>query len=207
MEAWAKWGNQSRDRGLKIKERGQELIVKPTHCFRWASLVLSAALVLLATARIQAKVQILTSPGASPLESFAAREAARYFYLRTGNLPAITEKDKAAAGAIIIARKDRPAIISAPEINAAAKDLQPQQYILKTLTTEDGKTFWIVGGDDVGTLYGAYRFAEKLGVRFYLHGDVIPDMRIKADLPTLDEVGKPDLRDSRHPASSLRRRI
>ena len=26
-----------------------------------------------------------------------------------------------------------------------------------------------------GTLYGAYRFAEHLGVRFYLHGDVIPD--------------------------------
>jgi hypothetical protein len=43
---------------------------------------------------------------------------------------------------------------------------------------------------DVGTLYGAYRFAEKLGVRFYLHGDVLPDRRL-ATIPDMDETGKP----------------
>jgi hypothetical protein len=42
----------------------------------------------------------------------------------------------------------------------------------------------------VGTLYGAYRFAEKLGVRFYLHGDVIPDERLAA-VPDVDETGRP----------------
>jgi hypothetical protein len=49
----------------------------------------------------------------------------------------------------------------------------------------------IIGGGDTGTLYGAYRFAEALGVRFYLHGDVIPDARIAPTLPNLNETGKP----------------
>jgi len=33
-------------------------------------------------------------------------------------------------------------------------------------------------------LYGAYTFAEKLGVRFYLDGDVIPDARIPFAIPS-----------------------
>ena len=49
----------------------------------------------------------------------------------------------------------------------------------------------IIGGDPIGTLYGAYRFAEHLGVRFYLHGDVVPDEQIPPELPKVDEVGKP----------------
>ena len=49
----------------------------------------------------------------------------------------------------------------------------------------------IAGGDPIGTLYGAYRFAEHLGVRFYLHGDVVPDRQIALELPALDETRKP----------------
>ncbi|MHC4558318.1 MAG: malectin domain-containing carbohydrate-binding protein, partial [Planctomycetota bacterium] len=37
----------------------------------------------------------------------------------------------------------------------------------------------------------SYRFAEHLGVRFYLHGDTIPDERIALKIPDLDEKGKP----------------
>jgi hypothetical protein len=40
-------------------------------------------------------------------------------------------------------------------------------------------------------LYGSYRLAEHLGVRFYLHGDVIPDRKIGSTLPDLSESGKP----------------
>ena len=48
----------------------------------------------------------------------------------------------------------------------------------------------ISGGSDLGVLYGAYRYAEILGVRFYLHGDVVPDARLK-ELPHVQESGKP----------------
>ncbi len=49
----------------------------------------------------------------------------------------------------------------------------------------------IAGGDGIGTLYGAYRLAEHLGVRFYMHGDVLPDEQVPLALPQLDETGKP----------------
>ena len=62
--------------------------------------------------------------------------------------------------------------------------------MLRTIDVDGKRTWWIVGGDDAGTLYGVYRFAEKLGVRFYLHGDVIPDERL-ARIPDMDETGKP----------------
>ena len=53
------------------------------------------------------------------------------------------------------------------------EDLEAGEYrIGKSL---DNKGVYIIGGDDIGTLYGAYRYAEHLGVRFYLHGDVVPD--------------------------------
>ncbi|MGO8675066.1 MAG: malectin domain-containing carbohydrate-binding protein [Limisphaerales bacterium] len=85
----------------------------------------------------------------------------------------------------------------APESLAAALDrLAPQSYYLKTLapppsTRAGGALLLIVGGDDAGTLYAAYRFAERLGVRFYLHGDVIPDEREPWKMPILDERSSP----------------
>ena len=61
----------------------------------------------------------------------------------------------------------------------------------KRLTPEKQTIVLIVGGDDVGTLYGAYRFAETLGACFYIHRDVVPDGRIPLELPKLDERSKP----------------
>jgi len=49
----------------------------------------------------------------------------------------------------------------------------------------------ITGGSDIAALYGAYDFAEHLGVRFYLHGDVIPDKKIPFVLPNLNVTRNP----------------
>ncbi len=43
----------------------------------------------------------------------------------------------------------------------------------------------------MATLYGAYAFIEKLGVRFSLDGDVIPDERIEFRIPDLDDAAHP----------------
>ncbi len=130
---------------------------------------------------------IETPPGASPLERLAAREIQRYVYLRTGELPAIG-KAEGASQRIVVARKDRSVVLGSSLRGAAS--LGPEQYLLRTTSSGGAKTWWIVGGDDVGALYGAYRFAENLGVRFYLHGDVIPEERIRS-LPDMSEDGKP----------------
>ncbi|MDO8589395.1 MAG: malectin domain-containing carbohydrate-binding protein [Armatimonadota bacterium] len=134
----------------------------------------------------QAAVVISPPAKASPVEKLAARELQRYIYVRTGRLPDISSRS--ASERIVIARKDRA--ISDPTVRKTAKTLGPEQYVLRTAAVNGRRTWYIIGGDDAGVLYGAYRFVEKLGVRFYLHGDVIPDARL-AKLPDVNETGKP----------------
>jgi hypothetical protein len=98
----------------------------------------------------------------------AAKEIRRYVYLRTGELLPI-----AASGQGLVLKVDAA--------------LAPQEYRLRS----DGASLTLSGGSDVALLYGAYAFAERMGVRFYLHGDVIPDGRIPFAIPRLDETRTP----------------
>jgi len=116
-------------------------------------------------------LRVICPENATPLERLAAAEVVRYSYLRTGQLPKIG--DGFFSSHRIILRRD-------------ATQLGPQEFSIKTV----GKEITITGGSDLGVLYGAYRYAELLGVRFYLHGDVIPDEPLK-ELPVVNEAGKP----------------
>ncbi len=136
---------------------------------------------------------VLLPSDASFSESLAAREIARYVYIRTARCPAIRTADRWDQGqpGIVVARKDRPLISAVDSLADRLRSLRPQEYLIKTLKGSQGETVLIVGGDDAGVLYGAYRFAEHLGVRFYLHGDVLPDRRAAAVSLSLDEKGQP----------------
>ena len=138
---------------------------------------------------------------ASFAENLAAKEIRRYIYLRTGKLLPLVAAGgddplaNPAPGAIImVGDKDRPEIANLP-CDAACKvaiaALQPQQFLLKTNRISNRDVLLVIGGDPAGTLDGAYAVAEKLGVRFYLHGDVVPDRRIPCELPVMDETRKP----------------
>ncbi len=120
---------------------------------------------------------VVVPADASRLETLAAREVARYVYVRTGTLLPVVAGEAPAEGSVLVGRRGRP----------AAAALKPQEYLLK----KAGGNLLVSGGDDVGTLYAAYRLAERLGVRFYVHGDVVPDGRIPWAIPDVDEVGKP----------------
>ncbi len=111
---------------------------------------------------------IVCPPDAPARVKLAAKEIRRYAYLRSGTLLPI-----AATGRGLALQVD--------------PSLETQEYRLKS----GGDTLAITGGSDVAVLYGAYAFAEKLGVRFYLHGDVIPDEKIPFALPQLDETHQP----------------
>lgn len=135
---------------------------------------LSFLITLLFTALISsqaAELRVVCATNATPLERLAAAEVVRYTYLRTGKAPVMGDVDH--GGPVVLLRRD-------------ASLLGPQEF---TITTS-GHRITLTGGDDVAVLYGAYRLAELLGVRFYLHGDVIPDERLK-ELPVLNETGKP----------------
>jgi hypothetical protein len=118
--------------------------------------------------------------GAQPSEStqMAAKEVRRYLYLRTGELADIQE---------VKSEQDIPAY--AIVLSTKAENLPDNEsYRLKT----EGKRLYITGASDMALLYGTYKFAEHLGIRFYLHGDVVPDRKLASFvLPELDEVQTP----------------
>jgi hypothetical protein len=101
----------------------------------------------------------------------AAREIRRYVYLRTGTLLPIAAS--ATTGTAIRLTIDG--------------SLDQQQFRLQTA----GPVLTVTGGSDVAVLYGAYALVEKLGVRFQIDGDVIPDARVPWVLPVLDETRQP----------------
>ena len=130
-------------------------------------------------------------------ERLAAKEVRRYIYLRTGRLLPISDAPPAGdPQALIVVGNQNQTFVR--DLLAEAKLTQPverlvaDQYVLKTIDRPNAsQVLLIAGGDSIGTLYGAYRLAEHLGVRFYLHGDVLPDEQVSLVLPRLDEVGKP----------------
>ncbi|MFA5265931.1 MAG: malectin domain-containing carbohydrate-binding protein [Opitutaceae bacterium] len=137
----------------------------------------------------QREACVVIDPAASPVERFAAREVRRYLYLRTGKLPdlKIGRADRGSLCIFVGIQKRLQA--DAAELGTT---LAAQEYFLRS-EGEAGvvSRLFIIGGDDIGTLYGAYRFAELLSVRFYLHGDVIPDRLIPLAIPEVNELGRP----------------
>jgi hypothetical protein len=141
-------------------------------------------------------VVIVTSPNASTRENLAAREIRRYVYQRSGRLLEIVTdelKIRKNSDLIVVASKDRDIMRKFAKeagINSLLDILTAEHYLLKTITREKQRIL-LVSGDEAGTLFAAYRFAENLGVRFYLHGDVIPDSKIEFELTDLNQDAKP----------------
>ncbi len=120
---------------------------------------------------------IVVDPQATFQERVASHELRRYIYLRTGDwLPIVNQQP--VAGDVIELSRD--------------KELGDQQFRLKTTSEKDRKVLTISGGSGVSVLYGAYQFVESLGVRFYLHGDVIPDEPLgRLVIPDVDKTHQP----------------
>ncbi|HUW20829.1 MAG TPA: alpha-glucuronidase family glycosyl hydrolase [Sedimentisphaerales bacterium] len=174
-------------------------MLRKESCLAVAVLVLSALISVLSADALAGDTVTIVSPKDATLpERLAAREIRRYLYLRTGRLlPVVQNRKKlpSEADLIVIARKDRGIVRDLSGKNAALKSslasLGPQQYQLTTLRFNGQRAVLIAGGDSAGTLYGTYRFVEHFGVRYYLHGDTIPDAQIPLELPELYERGGP----------------
>ena len=144
------------------------------------------------------EVAIVIGSDASPLETLAARELRRYVWLRAGEwLSIVSDAENAdTAGLIVIGRRDS-AVWQKDIFGAETPSvIEPQEYEIRSVTGGGRKSLLIHGGAPVGALYGTYRFIETLGVRFYLHGDTVPDGHVALSLDGIAETGKPlfDLR-------------
>ena len=143
----------------------------------------------------QAFGQVIVYPSrGSGLGKLAAKEVRRYVYLRTGRLlPAKEVSTVPDTGDLILVAEDTdPLVDEVTRLNAPAGG-----FFIKS-ESNSGRTVLVISGDDAtGTLYGAYRFAEKLGCRFYFHGDVVPDAKIPLSLSGYDEKGQPLTKNGR----------
>ncbi len=165
--------------------------ILPLSCF--------AALVFLLNAPSSAQQAsgclIICPRNASFQETLAAKEIRRYVYLRTGDWLGIRQEDKIPAkvkSAIVVGAKQSPLIEHLDQpLAAKVSDLKPEAYILHTISTGSKTIVVVAGGDGPGALYGAYRFAERLGMAFGLDGDIVPEHRVPLTLPILDETSAP----------------
>jgi hypothetical protein len=157
--------------------------------------ILFIVIITLASCQVRQKVIIMIPGNPSSSEMLSAREIRRYIYQTSKVLPQIVKNDNLTTDVknlIVIGNRESQLLNELyPLLKEAMGDFKKDGYYLKTLKKDDRKILIVVGNDDTGTLYGAYAFAEKLGVRFYLHGDVIPDKTLKFSLPDLDEKHNP----------------
>ena len=135
--------------------------------------------------------RIMISRSATVQERFAAREIRRYAYLRTGILAEIRSVGQIPSGeggiVIGVAGSEWLKSLSA----SLPGQLGGQDYVLKSSASEKKELLVIAGGSPVACLYGAYEFLESLGIRFYLHGDTVPDGRTELRLSGFDVVRRP----------------
>lgn len=128
------------------------------------------------------------------LERFAAKEVRRYVYLRTGALMPIVEGLEAAPREAVVVtfgstmRREALGLDGHPQLPG---DLFPANQgdwcVLRTIEHGGRRVHVLAGGYPAGPLYAAYRLAERLGVRFSIEGDCVPDEPMPLALPRLDE--------------------
>jgi len=133
---------------------------------------------------------------ATQQEILAAREIRKYIYLRTGELATLKAVTSLPfqRGISIVSGVKGSRLFQFPgnhDITKEISNLSPDSYLLRTIRFQKHNLLIIAGGDVTAILYGAYAFARKLGIGFYLYGDIIPDKKTRFMLPVLDEIGKP----------------
>ncbi len=141
-------------------------------------------------------ITIFYATDATPGEVLAAREVRKYIYLRSGvlaKLRPVSALPTYEESSVVIGMKGSRLFQfpDHPEVTEEINNLSSQSYLIHTLHVRKHDLLVIAGADPDAVLYGAYAFAEKLGIGFYLHGDVIPDRQISFKLPDLDEEKSP----------------
>lgn len=121
--------------------------------------------------------QIVTGPRPAPLVAYAARELAGYTHALTGRKPRVAATARRTAGRTVL-------------LDAGARNLSDQGYALRPIDT---RAFAIDGGSPKAVMWGVYDLVERWGVRYELHGDIMPG-RPRLGFPARPVICEPDLK-------------
>ena len=141
---------------------------------------------------------IILPEKASPVEQLAARLTRLFIYQRTGSLYDIVQPWRGR-----ISEKSSMIIISAAtninnlkipfdgDVMQKIYSLKGDDFLLWTIEgNTDVPTIVICGATPISTVYGAVRFGELLGIRFYLDDDSVPDYQLEK-FPAPREICRP----------------
>ena len=139
----------------------------------------------------EAQATIQCTRNSTYSEKLGAREIRKYIYQRTDSLLSIVESDILPdQGDVILLVQDKHPLLEGLR-DSLNDTCSWNGYIIKTIEEGNRNILVISGYDCQAVLYGVYRFAEYLGVRYDLAGDIIPDTRIALNISGYDEVAKP----------------
>lgn len=143
----------------------------------------------------QPKVAVVVGPNAGELERFAADQLCEYLDK--------LYKIKVRPGSEIPGFAEIILLVGSPETNPAIREavatetwpkLSDQGLVLKRFKASGKEVLIIGGGSPRATLWAVYELVEGWGVRYLLHGDVLPAKPGRLQLPAKDVVLEPSLR-------------
>ena len=115
---------------------------------------------------------------------FAASELKKYVSTLFG-LPATISPDVQPADAVVF-------------LDAASAGLQrpsdEQSFLLRRMEKDGRPALAAVGGSPTATMWAVYELVERWGVRYLVHGDIIPENAGPFQLPDVNETCTPNLR-------------
>ncbi|GAG75907.1 unnamed protein product, partial [marine sediment metagenome] len=137
-------------------------------------------------------VAVVIDAKAPELEQYAAKELCSYLETLFGIRTSPAEKISADADTIILVGSPTTNAVVAKALGSEVwPKLTDQGLVLKRVSL-DGKPALIVGGGSPkATLWAVYELVERWGVRYLLHGDVLPDDAGEFRLPEKDVTIEP----------------
>jgi len=114
----------------------------------------------------------------SPLVRLAADEMVRYLNVLSGTRPRVVATPGRGAGHALSLRVNHDT-------------LSEQGYAFRRI---DPRTHMVEGGSPIAVLWGVYDLVERWGVRYELHGDILPDRPGSLQMPAPDTVCEPTLK-------------
>ena len=139
------------------------------------------------------KVGVVVSGSQPDLELFAASELCRYLGDLFGVETSPSEYTEGFPGGLFLigSPATNPAVAEAMD-NGLSFDVSDQGIVIQRCQSHGGDALVVGGGSPRATLWAVYELVERWGVRYLLHGDILPERRA-FKLPDMTTVMEPNL--------------